>query len=631
MQFRLLGPLEVRASDNRLVRLGAEKHRILLSALLLSANQWVSAERLVDALWSHRPPPSAPSALRTYVSALRSLLLLTSPASATRITAGPGGYQLRLACADLDVLVFSEQVGRGQKALANGDLATAAQALQRAEGLWRGCVLEDVPHGPGVTVEVGRLEELRRSALESLVEAQLGLGQHTDVVTELGGVVSANPLRERLRGLWMLALYRSGRQVEALASFRQLRTQLVRELGIEPGPPLQRLQRQILSADPALDSPTIAPRAVPVVPRQLPPDVARFTGREPELARLDRLLRPGRAYAPVIAAIDGAPGVGKSALAIRAAHRVADRFPDGHLYTDLHGDPGSTLSVLRSFLRALGSSDRDLTTIDEAAGRYRAVTATRRILVVLDNVLTAAQIQSLVPAAPGCAVLVTSRRVLATLDGAAALHLDVLPAPQSVALLSGLAGPERIAADPAAAAEVAGLCGYLPLALRIAGARLAARPSWPVGALRDRLRGAPRRLDELQLGELGVRTSFQVSLHALRDSPAPEDRLAARAFALVALLADTDVPAAAALLDEPATMAEAALERLVDVQLMDNPAPGRYELRELVRLFAQECAVDELSAAERRAATVRALLWYDRARSQPLRLVPPGLLDGALP
>jgi hypothetical protein len=361
--------------------------------------------------------------------------------------------------------------------------------------------------------------------------------------------------------------------------------------------------------------------------------VARFTGREPELARLDRLLRPGREYAPVIAAIDGAPGVGKSALAIRAAHRVADRFPDGHLYTDLQGGPGSTLTVLCSFLRALGSADRDLTTIDEAAGRYRAVTATRRILVVLDNALDTAQIQSLVPAAPGCAVLVTSRRVLATLDGAAALHLDVLPAPQSVALLSGLAGPERIDADPAAAAEVAGLCGYLPLALRIAGARLAARPSWPVGALRDRLLGAPRRLDELQLGELGVRTSFQVSLHALRDSPVPADRLAARAFALAALLEDPDigVPAAAALLDEPEAVAEAALERLVDVQLMANPAPGRYELRELVRLFAQECAGEELSAAERGAATVRALLWHDRASRQPLRLLRPGLLDGAVP
>jgi hypothetical protein len=295
---------------------------------------------------------------------------------------------------------------------------------------------------------------------------------------------------------------------------------------------------------------------------------------------------------PAVVAVDGPAGVGKSALAGHAAHELADRFPDGQLYADLHGTV-PTRSVLRSFVRALGGRDvpggRELSTVDEAAAGFRELTAGRRILVVLDNARDAGQVRPLVPAGPGSAVLVTSRRVLALLDGVAAVHLDLLPAGEAVTLLGRLAGADRVDADPAAAAEVARLCGYLPLALRIAGARLAARPSWPVRALADRLAGAHRRLDELQVGDLGVRASFQASLHAL-------DPLAARTFAVVALLEgpDVGVPASARLIDEPEWVAEAALERLVDAQLLANPGPGRYALPGLLRLFAEECAEEQL-------------------------------------
>jgi DNA-binding SARP family transcriptional activator/Tfp pilus assembly protein PilF len=636
VQFRVLGPLEVRASDDRLVQLGAEKPRILLAALLLSANQSVDADRLVEALWSGHPPRSAANALRTYVSGLRGRLRLGAPGSTSRIIARGGGYQIRLSRDDLDLLAFEDLAASGHKALADGDAATAAERLRRALDLWRGRPLEDVPLAAAFDAELARLEDLRLTALEACVEARLALGQHTDLITDLRAAVAAQPLRERLQALWMLALYRCGQQAEALAAYRTVRDQMVHELGIEPGPPMQRLHRQILTADPTLDPP--APDAGPdVVPRQLPPDIGGFTGRDRELARLGRLLRQGYDRgAPLITAIDGVPGVGKSALAVHAAHRLAYRFPDGQLYADLQGatpagpdgEPGprAPMTVLLAFLRALGTPDRDIATQDEAAARFRAATADRRLLVVLDNARDAAQIQPLLPAGPGCAVLVTSRRVLATLDGATPVHLDVLAPAEAVTLLGRLAGGRRTGAEREAAAEVARLCGYLPLALRIAAARLTARPSWPVRALVERLTDTHRRLDELQAGDLGVRTSFQVSLVALRDSADPRDRAAARAFPLLGVLdgADVGIPVAARLIDTPEADAEAALERLVDAQLLDSPVPGRYRLHDLLRLFARERAAEERPPAERAAALVRALTWYRAAACRTLAVLRPG-------
>jgi DNA-binding SARP family transcriptional activator/tetratricopeptide (TPR) repeat protein len=624
LQFRLLGPLETRASDGRLVQLRAEKHRVVLAALLLSANRWLETDRLVEALWADRPPRSAASALRTYVSDLRRLLRL----STETLVARRGAYQIRVASDDLDLAVFEEVAAGGLKALADGDPSTAASRLHRAMALWRGRALEDVPLEADFDGELSRLEELRLTVLEAWIEARLALGQHADVVAELRAPVAAQPLRERLQGLWLTALYRCGQQAEALAAYRSLRERLVAELGIEPSLPLQRLHRQMLSADPGLQPPQPPPAAA--VPRHLPADIAWFTGREQELAWLSSLWHPERhGAAPVLAAIDGVAGVGKSALAVHAAHRLAEHFPDGTLYADLAGVAGApvpTLAVLVGFLRALGTPDGDVASLDEAAARFRALTAARRLLVVLDNARDAAQVQPLLPAGPGCVVLCTSRRVLSTLDGVYPLHLEVLPPEHAVQLIARVTGASRVAADRPAAEEVARLCGYLPLALRIAGARLAARPSWPVRALRDRLAGAQRRLDELQVGDLGVRASFQVSLDALAGGADPRDRLAARAFPLLGLPAGADlgVAAAARLVDLPEPDAEAALERLVDAQLLDSPRPGRYRLHDLLRLFAGERAAEQFPPGERTDALMRLFGWYCSTAWGTLRLLRPG-------
>jgi DNA-binding SARP family transcriptional activator len=632
VQFRVLGPLEIRTSDGQLVRVGAAKHRLLLAALLLSPNQLVSTDRLIEVLWSDRPPPSAANALRTYASALRSTLALTAAGSSSRLVAGNGGYQLSLAPHDLDLLVFEDLTARGQKAMADGDLAAATARLQRALALWRGRTLEDVSLDTGFAAELARLDELRLTAVEALVEAQLALGQHGAAVAELRPYATTLPLRERLQGLWIRALYHHGQQAEALAAYRTLRENLVAELGIEPSPQLQRLHRQILTADPALDPPPVTALQPVPVPRQLPRDPADFTGRALELARLGRLMRAGTESGPrAVIALDGVPGVGKSALAIHAAHRFADEFPDGQLYADLRGaspgpGPVAPSTVLTSFLRALGAADAETASLDEAAARFRDATADRRVLIVLDNASDAAQIQPLLPAGPGCAALVTSRRVLATLVGATATSLDVLSPADATTLLARIAGTRRVAAERDAVAEVARLCGYLPLALRIAGARLAARPAWRVRTLADRLSDAHRRLDELQLGDLGVRTSFQVSLDALVDGGDPQDRAAAEAFPWLGVLpgSDVGVAVAARLLDWPEADAEPALERLVDVQLLDSPAPGRYRLHDLLRLFAEERAAERYPPAERTAALLRVLTYHQDATREALRFVRPG-------
>ena len=346
----------------------------------------------------------------------------------------------------------------------------------------------------------------------------------------------------------MLALYRSGRQAEALEVYREGRRLLVEELGLEPGPDLQRLQRAILTGDPDLDPPAAATGGVGVaapepVPRQLPPDVASFTGREPELVQLDRALAAaGRDGPVVISAIEGTGGIGKSALAVHAAHRLAGRFPDGQLYVDLHGataglQPLAPLEVLGRFLRTLGAEPAAVPAdLEEASAAFRSRVAGRRLLVVLDNAVDAAQVRPLLPAAAGCGVLVTSRQLLASLDGATHLHLDILPAGDATQLLGRVAGEQRVAAEPQAAAEVARLCGYLPLALRIAGARLAARPGWPLAALAERLADAQRRLDELEVAEAGVRASYDVSYRQLQASSEALDRAAAEAFGLLGVL-----------------------------------------------------------------------------------------------
>ena len=349
-------------------------------------------------------------------------------------------------------------------------------------------------------------------------------------------------------------------------------------------------------------------------PRQLPPSPVDFVGRDVELARL-RSLGEGARHGPVIGAVTGCGGVGKSALAIHAAHGLATRYPDGQLYVDLQGStcgraPLVPVDVLGRFLRALGVENSKVPGgTEEASAHFRSLTIGKRLLVVLDNASTVAQVRPLLPAEPGCGVLVTSRETLATLAGATHLHLDELPPDQAVTLLARLAGEDRVAAKPAAAATIARACDHLPLALRIAGARLAARPAWPLTVLAERLNDTRTRLQELEVNDLAVRTSLRVSYQALHVSRNPVDQDAARGFRLLGLWSGPDVriEVAALLFDRPLVASEAALERLVDARLLETTAPRRYRIRDLVRLFADEQSRRYDTAAERAAASARLL------------------------
>jgi DNA-binding SARP family transcriptional activator len=633
MEFCVLGPVEVR-NGGGLVDLGTPMQRALLAKLLQHPNQVVSARQLIETLWGAAPPETAPAILHTYVSRLRRALRADGDeqsAGDVLRTRAPG-YLLRVRQGQLDLDRFQALVGQAGAAAARDDHETAAGLLRSALSLWRGEALANIASDELRRGEAVRLEECRLAALEARIEAELRLGRHGDLVGELSTLVTDHPSRERLHGQLMLALYRSGRRADALACYRRLRQTLADELGLEPGTELQRLHGAILRADPSLD--LVAPvgsrngadsdeplpdAAYPVAvrPGQLPLDTATFTGRERELATLQRLLvevPPGSP--PAIVAIDGLPGVGKSALATRVAHRLSAHFPDGQLYVDLHGAAGLAplrpIDVLGRFLRSFGIEGRHLPSEpEEGAGLLRSLLAQRRVLAVLDNAASADQVRLLLPAGPGCAALITSRRHMADLDGVTHLHLSLLATDEAEALLGRLAGPHRVAAERAAAAEVARLCGGLPLALRIAGARLAARPAWSVRALAERLRDEHGRLDELELDGLALRASLHVAYRELRGRGTDGDDLA-RAFRLLSLLdgSDVGVSIAAAVLDRPAHATEAILERLVDANLLECVAPLRYRFHDLVRLFARERAANEDPEPARDAAVGRGLARY---------------------
>ncbi|MEU0805086.1 BTAD domain-containing putative transcriptional regulator [Streptomyces sp. NPDC005970] len=662
MRYRVLGTLELR-DGGEWTSLGPAKWRMLLAVLLCHANRTVPTERLMDELWGEEGrPQSAGKLLQTYVSRLRQAL--GDESGDVLITDKQGykahGYRLAVEAAEFDAHRFEQLVEEGRRGLDRGAPEAAAERLREALALWRGSPFQDVPPTPAVEAETARLEECRLEALDARVEADLRCGRHASVLGELETLTAEYPFREDLRGRQMLALYRSGRQADALAAYRDLRRALSDELGVEPTPALQRLHQRILAADETLmppppdrteegaprggwGAPSAAPRPAPRGPQQLPPASPAFTGRHSEVAVIRTLVEErddlvaeggegGAGGRPVvIAAIDGTGGVGKSSLVIHAAHQLADRFPDGQLYVDLHGatagltalDPGE---VLGRFLRALGVDGSSVPSdTDEAAAQFRSLAAGRRLLVILDNAASVEQIRPLLPAGPGCSALVTSREMLTTLEGATHLHLDVLPRDQAVALLERIVGAERVGAEPEEAEAITRLCGGLPLALRIAGARLAARPNRPLRSLVTKLTDARGRLDELSFGDLAVRTSFQVSYDAFREGRRSDDQDAARAFRLLSALPGPDVslPVASALLGLSESRAESALERLVDAQLLESPDSIRYHMHDLLGLFASERAEQEDSESERSSAVTRALSCYVATAQQAVALLDP--------
>ena len=631
-EFCLLGPLLVR-SDGEVVPVERAKQRVLLAALLLDANRVVGADALAEALWGSAAPPSALNTVRNYVKRLRDALGETGRA---RISTRPRGYAMQVNAGELDIQRFETLLAAARSAARDGSWTAAADEANAAMTLWRGEALADVESDLLTQREVPRLTEMRLQALEVRIDAAVHLGRQGEVISELRQHVITNPLRERFHVLLMLALYCDGRQAEALAAYQRAYRVLVDELGTEPGSELRDLHHRILSGKPAFRLPGPVSVAAQTqsgnrFARQLPAAVAWFTGRDDEQAKLTGLLNlmsGARTQAPVISVIGGPPGVGKTALAVHWAHEVADDFPDGQLFVNLRGyDPDRPMlsaDALAGFLRALGVPGQEIPPdVDERAALYRSLLAGRRVLVVLDNARSAEQVRPLLPSTATCAVVVTSRDVLAGLvarDGAIRLDLDLLPLDDAVRLMRALIG-QRVDAVPAAARALAERCSRLPLALRVAAEWAAARPGVPLAALADELAGQ-RRLDLLEAGgdpRTGVRAVFSWSYRQL-------DPVAARGFRLVSSHPgpDLDLYAAAAVAGVTLEEARHAVELLVRAHMIQPAGPDRYALHDLLRGYARELSATEDAADERRSALTRLFGHYLHAAATAMDTLYPG-------
>jgi DNA-binding SARP family transcriptional activator len=655
MRFRLLGPLEVRAGDDW-QGIGAPKWRSVLAVLLIKAGQIVPADVLINEVWGDAPPAKATNLISIYVLRLRRLL---GDADSTLLVTRAPGYQLRIGAEDSDVQVFEAMVHEGRRALAAGDAQSAAARLAEALALWHGSPLADVPPTPLVEAEAERLDELRLDAAELRIRAELACGGHAQVIGELRRLLASHPLREGLWLLLMQALDGAGRHAEALDAYSQARAAISDELGVDPGAELRRFYADMLAQDdmlargaedapgsisaatvmassgPASPAPAPAESAglasVPV-PAQLPADVADFTGRDHQVRHMVELLsgagEGGDSGAVRIALVAGSGGLGKTSLAVHAAHRVRGSFPDGQLYVDLLGPtphPLPASEVLARFLRDLGVDGREIPVgEDERAARYRTILAGRRVLIVLDNAHDAAQVRSLLPGTSSCAVLVTTRNRMADLASTKLVDLDVLDDDEALTLFTRVVGDERAAAEPEATAELLLACAGLPLAIRICAARLATRSGWTIQAMANRLRDTHRRLDEMQVGDLAVRASFQVSFASLPAS-APYGIAAADAFRLLGLWHGPTISsaAAAALFDTTEDLATDVLETLVDTHLLEATSPDRYKLHDLLRVYSSERAVADVPGQARDAAISRLFQWYMRTADAAATAVAP--------
>ena len=608
MKFRMLGPLRVRTHAGW-ATVSAEQQRVVLALLLIEPGRMVATHKLVDELWGERPPRAAVNTVHAYVARLRRLL------GDGVLVGHRGGYELVVGPNDIDVGEFERLATSGRHALENGSPHVAADQLSRALALWHGSVLADVPGTPSLTGWSVNLERARLAAVESWATAMLELGRHTEVVDDLQRLASEHPLRERLWHSLMLALYRCGRRTEALDAYRRARQSLVTELGLEPGRDLRDLHLTILAGD----DPAMAAERPPspqVVPAQLPADVRLFTGRVHQLGRLDALLPVDGdgATAVVISAISGGAGVGKTAMAVHWAHRVRGRFADGQLYANLRGyasaPPVRPIESLARFLQALGvPAERVPSDVEEASALYRSLLADRRVLVLLDNASDPDQVRPLLPGGPGCLAVITSRhelRGLVVRDGAVSLELDALADDEARELLTRLLGEALSDAEPQAIAELATLCGNLPLALRIAAANMVVRPNISISEHIRRLR--EDRLDRLQTQDEGVRAAFDQSYSALPDE-------ARRRFRLLGLVPGTDLtePAAAALAGGEPAAVTGWLHRLTAAHLVDEHASGRYTLHDLLRRYAAERVVAEEPEDARAAALDRLHTYYMRS------------------
>jgi DNA-binding SARP family transcriptional activator len=639
MEIRLLGPLEV-VDEGHPVNLGGPRQRVLLAVLALNANRVTPFDRLVDAVWGDKPPPTARAQIQSGISQLRRGFARDALA-ADVITTRDSGYLLSASIRQLDSELFTKYLETAREQAERHDPHAAVQELRAALALWRGPALMGVGSDL-VRRSAARLDELRLSALEELHRLNLALGLHAEICGELFELIEREPLRERLYGYLMLALYRAGRQAEALDVYRRARAVLTDELGIEPGRELRRLELAILQGDAALDlaeqrparppvtagppadtvedSPPVPPSPAPRPrtlgpPRQLPRDIGDFTGREEHVAKVRRQLTTGGSsltapHSVSVVGIIGTGGIGKSALAVRVAHELATAFPDGQLYADVHGvsDARTCAGVTDRFLRALGVASHAVPEDPvERMALYRSTLAGKRVLIVLDDVADDPALQNVIPGSSSCAVIMTSRTRLASLSSIRRVSLPVFDRELSVELLARIAGRERVHAEQEETFELAEVCAGLPLALRIAGARLAYRPHWQISRLVRRLRDEAVRIDELAHGALELRSTIALSYRTL-------DEDARRLVRLLSLLAMREFPAwaAAALMDLDPQQTEDILDTLVDVQLVEvvsgrDARSARYQCHDLIRVYAKE-RLQETETAEQAEQALRRVL-----------------------
>lgn len=621
----MLGPLRAFAGE-REIELGPPLQRALFAVLALRSNHVVYRAELIDALWGEELPNRPEGGVHTYVAGLRRAF---EPGRGHRspgrvIESHGSGYLLRATSDAIDLARFERCVEDARTAAGSGDLATAERRYDEALGLFDGAALGGVP-GPFAATHRDRLAEVRLGVVEDRIDVILARGRHAAVIGDLRTMTAEHPLRERAWSQLMLACYRAGRQADALAAFDQARRACARDLGLDPGPALRQLRQRIIVADPAL---TLGTRDVATVRtpatarRNLPRDIEGFIGRDQETARvLSSIDRPGgpsgrrREPGPVpplrVFAIDGMAGVGKTALAIRLAHLLAADYPGGQLYLDLHGhsvgqEPLSSATALDRLLHAVGvPGDRIPVEVEERAASWRAEVADRRMLLVLDNAVGAAQVRPLLPGSAGSLVLITARRRLPGLQDCEFLSLDVLPAAEAATLFALAAGDVRPAAEPEATAAVVRICGNLPLAVQIAGARLRHREAWSIAHLLDRLGDEDRRLAELRVEDRSVAVAFGLSYR----SQAPDRQ---RIFRLLGLFPGPEftVRAAAALAGSDARDTDEALEDLVDAHLLDQSRAGRYRFHDLLGVFAARQCHEEETEQARRAAMERLLDFY---------------------
>ena len=582
VEFCMLGPLAVRCGE-KMLTVPRGKQRVLLAALLLDANQVVPMTALSEAMWGTEPPPSADMTIRNYVKRLRQVLL---PAGPGRITTHPRGYSIHVEPAELDLTRFNDLLGRAVTAERAGGWHDAYTYAAAALVLWRGTPFTDVSSGLLQQRELPRLTELRLRAVETRITAELHLGLRAELIPELLQLTRDHPLRERVRSLLMLALYWSGRPADALAAYQDANRAFAAQLGTEPGASLRELHRRMLTGDPTLDAPVVA---APVVPRELPGTAPHFTGRDGEQRAMTRLL-PGTG---LLYAITGPAGVGKTALALHWAHQVADRFPDGQLYLNLRDyaadRPMAAADVLSSLLITLGVAEQDIPAgLTERAAKYRGLLASRKMLVLLDNAVCADQVRPLLPAAPGCVAVVTSRDPLHGLvvrDGARRLELNPLPLPEAIRLLRTLIG-SRVDENPVASRMLAEQCARLPLALRLAAGAAVARPGTGLVDLTIELVEQRRRLGlpDSGPGAASLRALFDWSCQQLDVDSVRGLRLAGRHPG-----ASLDRYALAGLAGYEGQAGQ-VLERLAEAQLLQAVLPGRYDMHDLIRDYARELA-----------------------------------------